>query len=49
MRLNEDPNADDSVFARVNRLFEWLPLAAIVEGKAFCVHGGIGGFLAYAT
>ena len=41
-RLGEDPNDDDSVFARVNRLFEWLPLAAIVEDKIICLHGGIG-------
>ena len=41
-RLGEDPNDDDSVFVRVNRLFEWLPLAAIVEDKIICLHGGIG-------
>ena len=41
-RLGEDPNEDDSIFARVNRLFEWLPLAAVVEDKILCIHGGIG-------
>lgn len=41
-RLGEDPNDDDSVFARVNKLFEWLPLAALVEDKIICLHGGIG-------
>ena len=37
----------DSVFARINRLFEWLPLAAIVEDKILCLHGGIGSSLNY--
>jgi len=41
-RLGEDPNEEDSIFARVNKLFEWLPLAAIVEDKIICLHGGIG-------
>ncbi|CAD8156820.1 unnamed protein product [Paramecium pentaurelia] len=48
-RLGEDPNDDDSVFARVNRLFEWLPLAAIVEDKIICLHGGIGSQLNYVA
>lgn len=26
----------------MNRLFEWLPLAAVVEDKILCLHGGIG-------
>ena len=30
------------VFAAVNKAFDWLPVAAIVEHKIFCVHGGIG-------
>ena len=47
IRLGEDPNEIDSVFARINRLFEWLPLAAIVEDKILCLHGGIGSSLNY--
>jgi len=27
---------------RVNRLFNWLPLAALIEKKIICMHGGIG-------
>ncbi|KAL9659920.1 hypothetical protein QQ045_024730 [Rhodiola kirilowii] len=27
---------------RFNRLFNWLPLAAIIEKKIMCMHGGIG-------
>ena len=31
-----------SVFQRINRVFEHMPLAAVIEDKIFCVHGGIG-------
>ncbi|XP_065034263.1 serine/threonine-protein phosphatase BSL3-like [Musa acuminata AAA Group] len=27
---------------RFNRLFNWLPLAALIEKKIICMHGGIG-------
>ncbi|XP_047330719.1 serine/threonine-protein phosphatase BSL3 [Impatiens glandulifera] len=27
---------------RINRLFNWLPLAALIEKKIVCMHGGIG-------
>jgi len=47
IRLGEDPNELDSVFCRINRVFEWLPLAAIVEDKILCLHGGIGSSLNY--
>ena len=30
-RLNEDPSDNDSVFNTVNRVFEWMPLAAIID------------------
>ncbi|KAI3797869.1 hypothetical protein L1987_33133 [Smallanthus sonchifolius] len=30
------------VWHRINRLFNWLPLAAIIEKKIICMHGGIG-------
>eukprot|EP01017_Pseudomicrothorax_dubius_P035538 TRINITY_DN4993_c0_g1_i5.p1 TRINITY_DN4993_c0_g1~~TRINITY_DN4993_c0_g1_i5.p1 ORF type:complete len:736 (-),score=189.58 TRINITY_DN4993_c0_g1_i5:188-2395(-) len=47
IRLGEDPNEDDSVFNRVNRLFDYLPLAAVIEEKVVCLHGGIGASLNY--
>jgi hypothetical protein len=30
------------VWKRINALFNWLPLAALIEGKILCMHGGIG-------
>lgn len=42
IRLGEDPNEPNSVFNKVNRLFEFLPMAAIIENKMMCLHGGIG-------
>lgn len=27
---------------RFNQLFNWLPLAAVIEGRVLCMHGGIG-------
>lgn len=46
-RLGEDINQASSVFAKINEMFDWLPLAAIIldkgsQNKVFCVHGGIG-------
>lgn len=30
------------VFDRINDMFEWLPLGAVIEKKIVCLHGGIG-------
>ena len=30
-----------SLYQSVNRVFQWLPFAAVVGGKFFCVHGGL--------
>ncbi|XP_043811714.1 serine/threonine-protein phosphatase BSL3 isoform X1 [Manihot esculenta] len=30
------------IWHRINRLFNWLPLAALIEKKIICMHGGIG-------
>lgn len=41
-RLNEDSTNPYSVFFAINELFDWLPLAAIIEDRIICLHGGIG-------
>ena len=46
-RLGEDINNPNSCFAKINDMFDQLPLAAIIndkgtQNKVFCVHGGIG-------
>lgn len=45
-RLHEDINDPGSVFQILNNTFAWLPLAALVENKIFCVHGGLAPGLA---
>ena len=42
IRLHEDINDPNSVFQIVNNAFAWLPLAAVIEERILCVHGGIG-------
>lgn len=41
-RLGEDIDDPESVFQTINAMFEWLPLAAVIEDKILCLHGGIG-------
>ena len=46
-RLGEDINNPNSAFAKINDMFDQLPLAGIIhdkktQNKVFCVHGGIG-------
>ena len=42
MKFKENIDDPRSFFSRVNRIFEKLPLAALVEDNIFCCHGGIG-------
>lgn len=42
MRLNENSSDENSVFNKINEVFDYMPLAAIVEDKIICLHGGIG-------
>lgn len=39
--LYDDLDKDDELFALVNRTFEKMPVAAVLNGNVFCVHGGI--------
>ena len=42
VRLNDESENDDSLFALINNCFEYLPFAAIIEEQIICVKGGIG-------
>ena len=42
MRLEEDTRLKTSAFYRINRLFDNLPLVAIIGNELMGVHGGIG-------
>lgn len=44
-RLADDIEQENSVYKTLNRLFEWLPLAAIIDDTIICLHGGIGSTL----
>ena len=46
-RLSENIDDPNSVFQKVNNLFEWMPLGAVIadkmtQNRILCVHGGIG-------
>ena len=40
-KLKEDINQPNSIFNQLCNLFEYLPLAAIVNNQIFCCHNGI--------
>jgi len=37
------------VWQRLNALFNWMPLAALIETKILCMHGGIGRSMEYIS
>jgi len=41
-KLKEDIDSQYSFFNRVNKLFEKMPLAALLENSVLCIHGGLG-------
>ncbi len=44
-RLGENSELPSSVFHRINTLFEYMPLAGIIDETILCIHGGIGSSL----
>jgi protein phosphatase len=42
VRLGENITDPNSVYNNLNRVFDLLPLAAVVEDKILCVHSGVG-------
>lgn len=41
-KVNQPAEMSNGYFQIINRIFQKLPLAALVEKKVFCMHGGIG-------
>eukprot|EP00398_MALV-I-01_sp_L67-1_P001006 gene1006-245_t len=40
------PETDaEALWQEFNRVFEWLPCGAVIQGNILCIHGGIGGSL----
>jgi len=44
-RLQENSEVPESVFNKINNLFEYLPLGCLIENIILCLHGGIGSSL----
>eukprot|EP00448_Togula_jolla_P024893 CAMPEP_0170573732 /NCGR_PEP_ID=MMETSP0224-20130122/2919_1 /TAXON_ID=285029 /ORGANISM="Togula jolla, Strain CCCM 725" /LENGTH=691 /DNA_ID=CAMNT_0010896333 /DNA_START=12 /DNA_END=2088 /DNA_ORIENTATION=- len=44
--LRKFAHEGEDVWERVNDVFEFLPIAALVEGAILCIHGGIGDSIA---
>lgn len=44
-RFNENTKDIKSAYQNFNRLFETLPIAAVIEKSFFCCHGGLGPLL----
>ena len=42
IRLGEDINDPNSIFQKINKVFSCLPLAAVIEDRIICFHGGVG-------
>lgn len=36
---------NDSLWKKINNVFDYLPIAALIQKKVFCIHGGISSYL----
>ena len=41
-RVRDGSVSESNTLGEFNALFEWLQLAAVIEDKVCCMHGGIG-------
>ncbi len=41
-RISDNSQTEQLVFHTVNKLFDYLPLAAIIDNEILCIHGGLG-------
>jgi serine/threonine-protein phosphatase PP1 catalytic subunit len=32
---------DSKIWKKFNSVFDWMPIAAVIDGRIFCVHGGL--------
>ncbi|MDO9518563.1 MAG: metallophosphoesterase [Methanosarcinaceae archaeon] len=42
-KLFEDLEYDEDLYVRINRVFDKMPVGAVISNNIFCVHGGIPG------
>ena len=42
MRLKEDINSPNSIFKKINDVFEYMSLSALIDDNIFCLHSGLG-------
>jgi len=41
-RINDNTKSDNSIYRKLNNLFELFPFGTLIDNKILCVHGGIG-------
>ena len=41
-KLKEDIKSEESIFNKINQVFNYLPFGVLVDNNILCIHGGIG-------